>query len=377
MHLETTPLGEYRPCCLAEESIKRSDGTPYDISAGDTIKDAFSSQYMENMRQEFLDGGQPKTCAKCWALEESGGTSKRMISNEKFGISTDEKGITFLDLKLGNICNLKCRICGGFSSSKWAAEEIKQGSDHAKGWLKAGMWPRKTNSLWNEVVDMLPQIEHFEFTGGEPFMIQEHFDLLEKSVELGHAKQQEIHYNTNGTQFPEYAIKHIWPHFKNVEIAFSIDDIRGRFEYQRYGAKWDQVNENIRRFNETKSNSKNISTQICCTINIQNIYNLDNMADWIKQQNFDYVYYNYLHEAKEWNAQYLPIHLKHKIKNKLEAYDGDLWHYKQIQNAINFMMSTNLHTEEMAHKRKIKIKMSDQFRNESFTEIFPELKELV
>ena len=377
MHLETTPLGEYRPCCLAEESIKRSDGTPYDISAGDTIKDAFSSQYMENMRQEFLDGGQPKTCAKCWALEESGGTSKRMISNEKFGISTDEKGITFLDLKLGNICNLKCRICGGFSSSKWAAEEIKQGSDHAKGWLKAGMWPRKTNSLWNEVVDMLPQIEHFEFTGGEPFMIQEHFDLLEKSVELGHAKQQEIHYNTNGTQFPEYAIKHIWPHFKNVEIAFSIDDIRGRFEYQRYGAKWDQVNENIRRFNETKSNSKNISTQICCTINIQNIYNLDNMADWIKQQNFDYVYYNYLHEAKEWNVQYLPIHLKHKIKNKLEAYDGDLWHYKQIQNAINFMMSTNLHTEEMAHKRKIKIKMSDQFRNESFAEIFPELKELL
>ncbi len=52
------------------------------------------------------------------------------------------------------------------------------------------MWPRKTNSLWNEVVDMLPQIEHFEFTGGEPFMIQEHFDLLEKSVELRHANSK-------------------------------------------------------------------------------------------------------------------------------------------------------------------------------------------
>ena len=111
MHLETTPLGEYRPCCLAEESIKKADGTNYDISNGDTIADAFHSEYMENMRKEFLDGGQPDTCAKCWALEESGGISKRMISNEKFGIHTDEKGITFLDLKLGNICNLKCRIC--------------------------------------------------------------------------------------------------------------------------------------------------------------------------------------------------------------------------------------------------------------------------
>jgi MoaA/NifB/PqqE/SkfB family radical SAM enzyme len=377
MHLETTPLGEYRPCCLAEESIKKTDGTNYDISKGDTIADAFDSEYMENMRNEFLAGGQPDTCAKCWALEESGGVSKRMISNEKFGIQTNEKGITFLDLKLGNICNLKCRICGGFSSSKWAAEEIKQGSDHARGWLKAGMWPRQTDSLWNEVVDMLPQIEHFEFTGGEPFMIQEHFDLLEKSVEVGASKKQSIHYNTNGTHFPEYAIKHIWPHFKDVEIAFSIDDIRGRFEYQRYGAKWDQVNENIKKFNALKSDSKNISTQICCTINIQNIYNLDNMADWIKQQNFDYVYYNYLHEAKEWNVQYLPIHLKHKIKKKLDAYDGDIWHYKQIQNAINFMMSAHLHTDKMTHKRKIKIKMSDQFRNESFAETFPEISELI
>ena len=74
---------------------------------------------------------------------------------------------------------------------------------------------------------------------------------------------------------------------------------------------------------------------------------------------------------------YIKRKIKQKIKKKLEAYDGDLWHYKQIQNAINFMMSANLHSEEMDHKRKIKIKMSDQFRNESFAETFPELKELV
>jgi len=374
MHLETTPLGEYRPCCLAEESIKKTDGTNYDISKGDTIADAFDSEYMENMRNEFLAGGQPDTCAKCWALEESGGVSKRMISNEKFGIQTNEKGITFLDLKLGNICNLKCRICGGFSSSKWAAEEIKQGSDHARGWLKAGMWPRQTDSLWNEVVDMLPQIE---LTGGEPFMIQEHFDLLEKSVEVGASKKQSIHYNTNGTHFPEYAIKHIWPHFKDVEIAFSIDDIRGRFEYQRYGAKWDQVNENIKKFNALKSDSKNISTQICCTINIQNIYNLDNMADWIKQQNFDYVYYNYLHEAKEWNVQYLPQKYKDKIQLKLISSNVNGQQGKEINKALAFMMDKNLGNKEMDERRKAKIIASDKFRDQNFESIHTEYEGLL
>ena len=29
-----------------------------------------------------------------------------------------------LDLKLGNICNSKCRICTSFASSQWAKEEI-------------------------------------------------------------------------------------------------------------------------------------------------------------------------------------------------------------------------------------------------------------
>ena len=73
----------------------------------------------------------------------------------------------------------------------------------------------------------------------------------------------------------------------------------------------------------------------------------------------------------------MPLHLKQKIKRKLESYDGNIWHYKQIQNAINFMMSANLHSEEMIKKRKLKIKMSDQFRNESFANTFPELGDLV
>ena len=42
MHLETTPLGEFRPCCLAEETIP-----DYNISRGDTINNAFNSVTIE------------------------------------------------------------------------------------------------------------------------------------------------------------------------------------------------------------------------------------------------------------------------------------------------------------------------------------------
>ena len=377
MSLEATPTGNFRPCCLAEDLIVDEEGNPYDIAKGGTLKEAFGSGYMQNLRQQFTNGEKPSTCKKCWALESSGGESKRLISNKKFGTNTDQKKLSFLDLKLGNICNLKCRICGTWSSSKWAQEEIALGNDDAKRVLKLGAWPRKENKLWSEVVDMLVDVKYFEFTGGEPFLIQEHFDLLSKSVELGHAKKQSIHYNTNGTTFPQKAVDDIWPHFDVVEIAFSIDDVGERFEYQRHGAKWDQVAENIKKFNNLKATHSNIKTQICCTINIQNIYNLDTVADWIRTQDFDYVFYNYLHESKEWNVQYLPTSIKNKIQQKLVKYNNDTFHKQQLHGAINFMMDKNLDNAEMRQMRNQKIQGSDKFRNESFADTFPELKELL
>ena len=126
-----------------------------------------------------------------------------------------------------------------------------------------------------------------------------------------------------------------------------------------------------------KQTHKNIKTQICCTINIQNIYNLDAVADWIRTQDFDYVYYNYLHESKEWNVQYLPTNIKNRIQYKLGTYSNDVFHKEQLQGAINFMMDKDLDCLEMRKMRNQKIQGSDKFRNESFADTFPELKELV
>ena len=367
--METTPMGEYRPCCLANETIP-----DLNISKGDTLKDAFESQYMDNLRNDFLQGKQPDTCSKCWSLESSGGISKRIISNQKFGLDTSKKQIKFLDLKLGNICNLKCRICGGWSSSKWANEEIKQGSDIARYWMKQGQWPRKETNLWQEITDMLPNIDYFEFTGGEPFLIQEHYDILTASVEKHASKHQQIHYNTNGTTFPGHALDNIWPHFKEVEIAFSIDDIAERFEYQRYGAVWEEVNENVERISLYK-NKFNLKTQICCTINIQNIYNLDSMAQWISKQNFDFVFFNYLQEDKVWNVQNLPNEYKNVIQQKLGKYSGP---YEQdVQQAVRYMTSVNGFSAEIKDRLIRKVTDSDKFRKENFEAVFQEYAGLI
>jgi MoaA/NifB/PqqE/SkfB family radical SAM enzyme len=114
--LETSPIGTVRPCCLADNEIQDNAGQKFKLltSSFDEIR---TSDQMKQLRKEFINGEQPATCRKCWAVEDAGGTSKRMHTLNRLkhmGISPewteDAKPLMFLDLKLGNICNLKCRI---------------------------------------------------------------------------------------------------------------------------------------------------------------------------------------------------------------------------------------------------------------------------
>jgi MoaA/NifB/PqqE/SkfB family radical SAM enzyme len=130
--LETSPIGTVRPCCLAEEEIIDNDGQKFDLNTA-SFANIQNSGYMQNLRQDFLDAKQPQTCRKCWREERAGRTSKRMHTLERLKHmlpdqhwTADAKPLMFLDLKLGNICNLKCRICGSWSSSTFAAEELDQ-----------------------------------------------------------------------------------------------------------------------------------------------------------------------------------------------------------------------------------------------------------
>ena len=343
--LETSPIGTVRPCCLAENEIKDELGNKYKLIATD-LKTVQNSDYMKNLRQQFLDEKKPQTCRKCWNEERSGRTSKRMHTLDRLkhivtdvDWDTDSKPLQFLDLKLGNICNLKCRICGSWSSSKFAAEELKFDRDNEfhKQMMKDGAWPRENSDFWTGLNNIIDNIKYIEFTGGEPFMIREHFDLLQTIVNKGIAGQVEIHYNTNGTQFPENA-EELWSNFKTVEIAFSIDDIGPRFEYQRTNAKWDNVNENINRFREMRARLPNvIQLQVCSTVNVYNVMYLEDLATWIDLQDFDFVYWNMLHEAYYLSVSTLPAKAKEVVISKLESANVSKFHREEFDKIIDFM----------------------------------------
>ena len=385
--IEASPVGTVRPCCLADDEIVDNEGNKFELSTAN-FANIQNSNHMRSLREQFLAGERPQTCRKCWNEERGGRTSKRMHTLDRLKHSiadtewtADAKPLMFLDLKLGNICNLKCRICGSWSSSQFAAEEInqlpreEQKSSHAYQMLRAGAWPRENAQFWQQIDSVLTDIRYIEFTGGEPFMIDEHFDMLQGIIDRGIAHQVEIHYNTNGTQYPARG-EAIWRHFKTVEIAFSIDDIGERFEYQRSNANWQEVCVNLDRFRDLKECHKNIVLQVCTTVNVFNVRYLDQVAQWIdkNKESFNFVYWNMMHDAWYFSIATLPDTAKARITEHLRTADVPLQYRGEFDRITDFM-NTGASTDGFI--LRMKIADLDRKRNQNLRAVEPEFADLI
>lgn len=378
--IETSPIGTARPCCLAIDEITNVAGNKYSLREN-TLTEIYNSKYMQDLRGEFLAGNKPSTCQRCWDEEAAGRTSKRINSRirlKEYYDSVDWDNLNpdqlwFIDLKLGNICNLKCRICGSWSSSKWANEEIDYTETEHKAkkikfdrkshlaytFLKEGAWPRESEIFWDNLKTLLPNIKYLEFTGGEPFLIQQHFDLLEYAVENGYAKNIEIHYNTNGTVFPEQ--HNLWSHFKHVEVAFSIDNTGKRFEYERYGAKWNDVQENLQKFIQMRS--KKLSIQLCLTVNIQNVYYLPEICEWISTQTFDHVYFNMLHDPRHMCIAKMTPAAQQLVLDRFASHAFNAKYKAEILRIAQFIRNGQGSDGQEFVRR---MKQTDEYRDQSF-----------
>ena len=381
--IETSPIGTARPCCLAKDEITYHDELgveqKYNLKTH-TLEEIYHSRYMQILRRDFLYGHKPATCKRCWDEEAAGRVSKRMNSRirlKEYYDNVDWNNLNpdqlwFIDLKLGNICNLKCRICGSWSSSKWAKEEIDYvpGIDRkthlAYKFLQGGAWPRESEVFWDNLKTLLPNIKYFEFTGGEPFLIEQHFELLRYAVEHGYSKGIEIHYNTNATVFPEQA--ELWANFKHVEIAFSIDNTGARFEYERYGADWNLVQANITKFTAMRSNK--ISTQLCTTMNIQNVYYLPELCDWISTQTFDHVYFNMLHDPWHMCISKMTTAAKELVIDRLTNHEFDSKYRAEVLRIVQFIKNG---AGSSGKEFLDKMQTTDKYREQSFLDTHPEI----
>jgi MoaA/NifB/PqqE/SkfB family radical SAM enzyme len=244
--------------------------------------------------------------------------------------------------------------------------------DHiAYTWLKQGKWPEESPDFWENLKALLPQIKYFEFTGGEPWLIQEHWDLLQYAADNGYSKNIDIHYNTNATQqLGPHTM--VWDKFGRVDIAFSVDNVGERFEYERYGAEWALANEIIDSVHWSKSvDTPNITTQLCFTINVQNVYYIDELLDWAETKNFGSIYFNMLHSPDHMSIQHMTVAAKELVLNKLKTtFWKSLKYQQEINNVIQFI-ENGAGSDGSEFLRKMQ--QTDAYRKQNFMNTHPEI----
>ena len=173
------------------------------------------------------------------------------------------------------------------------------------------------------------------------------------------AKNIEIHYNTNGTVFPEQ--HELWQHFKHVEVAFSIDNTNDRFEYERYGAKWSEVQENLNRMYALKS--RKFSVQLCLTVNVQNVYYLPEICAWIDTQQFDHVFYNMLHDPWHMCISRMTKEAQALVISRLHEHTFNYKQRAEMLRIIKFIENGE-GSDGLEFLRKMQ--QTDEYRNQSF-----------
>jgi len=238
---------------------------------------------------------------------------------------------------------------------------------------QAGQWPRKQTKFWDNLQPHLDQIRFIEFTGGEPFMIKEHFEFLQR---LQNKSEIEIHYNTNGTHYPDKYID-IWKDFKTVEIAFSIDDIGGRFEYQRKGAKWSEVEANIRKFKELRMTQDNIQLQCCSTVNQYNAYYLPELSRWIDIQEFDNMHWNMLHYPDYLSVFNASLYYQALLSAKWHHEPCTEPHRKKFMSMLQSMEENEPIDDHDNEKFIAHINKMDKLREERFSDCHGEIWDLL
>jgi len=398
-HLATKANGDLRICCQSNQGptrgiLKNESGDTYNLNKHG-IMDSRNAPLAKEVRAAMLNGIKHPECSRCWKEESSGIRSKRIGSIElhsmydSYGeaIQVTQPDGTIpqdfpyrdYDLRFGNLCNLKCRMCGPTESSMWYDDYFEQ---HGKKFDDTGYRWHERPEIWRDLESQMEYSEYVYIIGGEPTLIQKHFEFLEKCIKNDHSKRMRLEYASNITNIHQKYFD-IWSQFKKVHIACSIDGVGAVNDYIRFPSKWKVIEKNLEKL--VAYSSKKIRITISLTVNAYNVYYLDDVYKWNLQNLECKINPHPLHGPRLMSTKIFPKYIKDDIAKKIRSLyqwmknngHGDKVENisRQIESHIHFMMSEDL-SQLMPEFWKETDKL-DAIRRQNISNSLPELYDLI
>lgn len=382
-----------------------------------TLEEIWNNDNMKRIRKQVLGGVRPPECEPCFSLEDQGVESLRLRhvlgkipeariklypkANHKINSEFEMPfEIPTMELKLNNLCNLKCRMCHPMDSTSWndwgeIKDFYKKENNIMYAIVEDHNLERKpfldkfqdNSSWWASLEKNLPHFRRVEFAGGEPLMDPQHYKILDMLAPYG--DQIEIKYATNlstlgikgGRSVHEY-----WPKFRSVAVNVSIDGIGDVYNYIRGNGDWDALVQNIQEIQKISNISRIVGA---VTVQASNVLILDKMIEYFLDDIGIVFHTHRVEYPKVLSAQVIPPKLRalaiqrlqevsYRVKDfKLVKQHPQLLDYTlgQIQDNINY-----LNARDQSNKWQDCVEFNhrlDKTRNQSFTDVTPEFKAYV
>ena len=422
--------GDLRICCQSNASknkglLKKEDGSVYNAGK-DSLEQARNSMTLKETRLAMLEGKNPPSCLRCEKEDKAGIISQRQIEKKLWknsfsietarrqtqtdgSINTSELPLIYYDLRLGNHCNLKCRMCGPMDSDAWYSDHIKVWNSrtfkdsHGKVEIvKKGAYQTKNKdydwhlspSFWKQIQSNSANIRQLYTVGGEPFLIERHWELLKSIGDSGTAHQAVIEYNTNLTLLPKKMME-LWRHFKCINIGVSIDAVGKLNDYIRHPSQFKNIEENLLQLQQSRNS---LLIWINTTVQVYNILHLTDLiqwrltahSSWLNEENV--INFHALHNPHFLNVKILPHCYKQKVEQKIlqflssleEKLDPQIYSpsaSKKIIFSLNKSLKSYIrymNSEDWSHlipKFWNYTKKLDAIRKQSLKAVLPELFE--
>jgi len=400
-HLMIQQNGDFRLCCqtitppFARPTTE--DGTVMNIKSN-TIDEARNSELHKRVRAQMLAGEEPSECNLCWDEEKIGFKSKRLHMLKEYSIdkiiNINPLPLAYIDIRFGNLCNLKCRSCGPSDSSLWYDDHVElSGSKEFNFYTGTNYQLERINNVWTLKNDdfhwyedenfwsmmrtIIPNVDRLYLTGGEPWVNKSQWRLVELCVELNQSKNIILEYNSNLTKIPSNA-QELWKQFKAVNIGCSIDAVGELANYVRYPSVWSEVEDNIKLLGNFSH--RNILAKFSPTVSVFNVLGILEIADWLKLNKLPNIRpipsYHILNGPDYQNLTVLPLETKNWIIEQYEAWfknnESQRAHYSPI---LKFMM--NADNSHLLTDLKYQTQILDKSRNQNVNDYLPWLGKIL
>jgi hypothetical protein len=340
-HIGINPAGYFLPCRWPE--LIHND-LIHNI-ADTSLQDFMNSETMRNLRVELLNGNKPSICSACYYEDKHNKVSGRQRQLLKSAIKLNSFDKSFcssphynlfeysynnngstdytpvdIQIELGNTCNSSCIMCSPIYSSKLATDyqklhtiEPRLFEEHTpfKNWADN---PVLLDKFINDLIK-LPNIKYIHFLGGETLYLKGFYEICNRLIDAGIAKDIMIGTTTNGTIYTP-ALENIIKQFKNVHLGISIETFTPLNNYVRYPSKISDIQANISKFLALREQTE-LHITLRITPTIFTIFHLDTVFEFMIDNAVTAESCNILWEPSCLRIELLPTDLINKTLAKL------------------------------------------------------------